>query len=326
MTDTNTDVLNIRGDPRAGDGQMYVFQFPVSYFTTQDTSTLRVIPIGPTRGYQAKTAPVLADAGRSLYWNMVRGEARAWANQRFSRGHSGAINLGRGEPAYIAGRASPTLSHDTVNYSVYGPGADAVVWEADRFSENVTIVPTDGIVSSPLAVTLDDAFVVFGTQSGGMFWAPTGNLGSFQEFARLNPVRGNLAVDNTRIFVGDDRGNGVGQIVAFEMAYSLVPPSVAPTLTPTTVTTPRPAIGTESPTEVPTLSPSATASLTLSPTRVDMIADSTVSPTLDIVDDETVAPSQATNIIAETSGVTASFASAHTVLLLIFLGAVAGAW
>ena len=324
MTDTNTDVLNVRGDPRAGDGQMYVFQFPVSYFTTHDTSTLRVIPIGPLRGYQAKTAPVLADAGRSLYWNMVRGEARAWANQRFSRGHSGAINLGRGEPAYIAGRASPTLSHDTVNYSVYGPGADAVVWEADRFFKNVTVVPTDGIVSSPLAVTLDDAFVVFGTQSGGMFWAPTGNLESLQEFARLNPVRGNLAVDNTRIFVGDDQGNGVGQIVAFEMAYSLIPPSVAPTLTPTTVTTPRPVTVTESPTKARTLSPSV-ASLTLSPTRVDMIVDPTASPTLDVVDDETVAPSQATDIIAETSSATARFGSVRNALL-VFLGAVVIAW
>eukprot|EP00977_Amphora_coffeiformis_P002529 scaffold473_cov156-Amphora_coffeaeformis.AAC.11 len=321
MTHTNTDVLNARGDPRAGDGQMYVFQFPVSYFATQDTSTLRVIPIGTLRGYQAKTAPVLANDGLALYWNMVRGEARAWVDQRFSRGHSVTINLGRGEPAYIGGRASPTLSHDPVNYSVYGPGADAVVWKTDRFFENVTVVQTDAVVSSPLAVTLDDAFVVFGTHSGGMFWAPTSDIGNFKEFARLNPIRGDLAVDEKRIFVGDDRGNGVGQIVAFEMAYSPTPPSVAPTLAPTTVA-PSHAIVTETPTMLPTPSPSITPS-TWAPTRVGMIATPTLPPTMDISDDETSAPSRAANVV-ETSGITAWFTT-HA-MFFVFLGAVAVAW
>ena len=67
MTDTNTEVLNPRGDPRAGTGQIYVFQFPVSYFENPNPNVLQVIPIGTERGYQAKTAPVLASNGQAMY-------------------------------------------------------------------------------------------------------------------------------------------------------------------------------------------------------------------------------------------------------------------
>lgn len=319
MTDTNTQVLNVRGDPRAGNGQMYVFQFPVNYFASQDTSTLEVIPIGNVRGYQAKTAPVMASGGRALYWNMVRGEVRAWVDQRFSRGHSGTLNLERGDPPYIAGRASPTLSHDPVmDYSVYGPGADAVVWKADRLFVNVSIVETDAVVSSRLAVTPDDAFVVFGTHSGGLFWAPTDDISAPLEIARLNPIRGDLAVDSTRLFVGDDQGNGVGQIVAFEMASNPVTPTVTPTAAP--VTTAPSVLTTRAPTTAPTVSP-VTSLPTVTPTRIDMITDPTVAPTLDIADDETAAPSRVANVV-ETSKATPCFSTAAPAVLSVFLGAV----
>ena len=285
MSDTNTDVVNPRGDPRAGNGQMYVFQFPVDYFVTQDISSLAVIPIGTLRGYQAPTAPVLTDGGRAMYWNMVRGEVRGWVDQRFSRGHSGIINLGRGDPAYMGGRASPTLSHDPTDYSVFGPGASELVWKSDSDFLNVTTVATDAVVSSRLAVTLDDEYVVYGTQSGALVLASSQDLSTKWVVSTLNPIKGDLAVDERRIFVGDDQGNGVGQVVAFEMASM---PTESPSSLPTSAPSPAPNAGTSTPTLVPTRAPT-----TATPTRVGLVA----SPVPTKVQGKTKAPVQTGNTV-----------------------------
>lgn len=294
MTDTNTDVLNARGDPRAGNGQMYVFQFPVDYFVNPDATVLEVIPIGNTRGYQAKTAPVLASDGQVVYWNMVRGEVRAWFGQRFSRGHSGMINLERGDPQYIAGRASPTLSHDPVEYFVCGPGASNEIWKADPGLENVFIVATDAVVSGRLSVTLDDAYIVYGTQSGTLHLAMATDLSTQWAVDEMNPIKGDLAVDETHIFVGDDQGNGVGQVVAWEMAYVVQDPTPSPTSVPTLTPS---LIPTTPQTQVPTRPPT-----TLAPTRVDSLGGgTTATPTGASVADSTASPTRTSNLV-ETSG------------------------
>ena len=226
---------------------------------------------------------------------MVRGEVRAWYNQRFSRGHSGMINLDRGDPQYTAGRASPTLSHDPVNYAVYGPGASNEVWKTDAALENVTIVATDAIVSSRLAVTLDDEYVAFGTQSGALHLAWAKDLTLHWTTLEMNPIKGDLAVDDTHIFVGDDQGNGVGQIVAWEMAYVVQPPSPLPTAVPTQAPSPSPAIGSAL-TSVPTAAP----------TRVNNLA-TTEAPT----PPTTTAPAKTTQAPSRSSNVEASAAVRH---------------
>lgn len=285
MTDTNTDVQNPRGDPRAGTGQMYVFQFPVDYFETEDVTALAVIPIGSTRNYQAKSAPVLADGGLSLYWSMVRGEFRGWIDQRFSRGHSSIISLGRGDPAYIAGRASPTIGADD---SVYGPGAGLVVFKADSLLENVTTAETDGIVSGRLALTLDDEYIAYGTQSGSLAMLSTSDMTpKWTLSSTLKSIKGDLAVDEYRIFVGDDGGNSVGSVVAFEIAYREVPPTSPPTSAPTDIPTRAPT--TMAPTTTPTASP------TLEPTRLGLL-ESTFKPSAIGADgDTTLAPTRLAN-------------------------------
>lgn len=295
MTDSNTDVLNARGVPQAGDGQMYVFQFPADYFITQDTASLAVIPIGSLRGYQAKTAPVLADGGRTLYWIMVRGEFRGWVDQRFSRGHSSLQNLGRGDPPYIAGRASPTLGHNPANYAVYGPGASNVVFKADREMLNLISVEVDAVVSSRLAVTLDDAFVSYGTQSGTLVLASALDLTPKWNVSGLNPIKGDLAMDETHIFVADDQGNGVGHVVAFEMASRAMPPTEQPTLVPT---------------DTPAQSGGGTT--TLVPTRAEQI--STSAPTISVA---TASPSRSPNA-TDTSAAKIIFTPSFLVVTVVW--------
>ena len=199
MTDTNLNVVNARGDTRAGSGQMYIFQFPVDYFVSGNSSSLSVLPIGSIRGYQAYSSPGVAYGGQKLYWNMVRGEVRGWINQRYSRGHSGSLNLGRGDPAYIAGRASPTVSNG--GSSVFGPAASNAVWKSDQNLVNLTLVEIDAVVSSRLAVTEDDAYVVYGTQAGTLVSAESSALGIHWSVSTFNPIRGDLALDDTHIYV-----------------------------------------------------------------------------------------------------------------------------
>lgn len=310
MTDTNTDVLNPVGEPRAGNGQMYVFQFPVDYFTTQDTSSLAVLPIGNVRNYQARTAPVLANAGQSLYWSMVRGEFRGWVDQRFSRGHTETINFGRGDPAYIAARASPTMSAN--EEFVYGPGSSNLVFKADRNLVNFTTVATDGIVSSRVAVTLDDQFVVYGTQSGSLAVLVAETMTTKWSTSALNPVKGDLAVDEYRIFVGDDGGNSVGQIVAYEMAYldQEVSTTTSPSAADRTTGAPSPGPlmdGTAAPTTLVATTTTAPVATTthapsLEPTRLSLL-ESTFKPSaIEATPTTTLAPSRTANVIGGTSG------------------------
>lgn len=299
MTDTNQDVVNVRGDPQAGIGQMYAFQFPTDYFVTEDSTSLAVIFLGGVRRYQAHTAPVLADEGQSLYWPMVRGEVRGWVEQRFSRGNTATLNLGRGEPAYIAPRSSPTLSHDPVDFFVCGPGSSSVVWRADRTMTNLTMVPTDAVVSSRLAVTFDEQFILYGTQGGLLSCANSQDLSTVWTVGdgalSLDPIKGDIAVDATRVYVGDDQGNGVGQVVGLEIAYVVESPSSAPSSVPSTVptldsaTTAAPTLATtELPTthaptrlvDLATASPTTRPSLSITPlpTRASSVASAGVSP------------------------------------------------
>jgi hypothetical protein len=298
MTDTNTDVLNAVGDPQAGSGQIYVFQFPVDFFVNQDESSLAVIPVGTIRNFQGKTAPVLADGGRTMYWNMVRGEFRGWVEQRFSRGQSGTLNLGRGSPAYIAGRASPTLSgsgtsSDTLDYSIFGPGAGNLVFKTDRQLLNTTTVTTDGIVSSRVAVSYDDMYVAYGTHSGTLVLATSSDLAPKWTVSSLNPIKGDIAMDDTRIYVGGDQGTGVGQLTAFEMAYLDAVPSSQPTMAPI--------ISSGSP----------------APTQNELIG--TPAPSVPSAV-ETMAPTRSSNS-TDTSKAQSMLSTVHSFLLTVFLGA-----
>ena len=256
ISDTNTNVLNVNGVPMAGEGQMYVFQLPKDY--DHSGNGLEVIPIGPVRGYQAATRPILTNGGKSMYWSMVRGETRSWDGRLFSRSHNGRNNTQRGDPPYIGARAAPSLNSDSSR--VFGPGPSNDVWSAGRNMEDFDSVSTDGIVSAQLLVTLDDQFVLWGTEKGQLTMASVFDLsqqawqiGDFSDIP-FDSIQGEMARDSsgTMIFVTTTFDNIAGTIIALRIANEAEPPSSSPSSYPSSTPSLRPSVAPSSSSQEPT--------------------------------------------------------------------------
>jgi hypothetical protein len=203
MTDTNKKILGTTGDPVAGEAVLYFFQFPIDYQPGSNASSTIDVAISggnTSRPYQSNTRPILTNFGRSMFWAMTRGEVRSWVDREFTRGHSNMTSLGRGDPAYISPRAPPTLSSNPVQPMVFGVGSANLVWKTDFSLGSLITVATDTTVSSRIAITPDDSFVFYGTDSGELYMASTTNLsarwgvGGLGSNITFTSIKGDIAV------------------------------------------------------------------------------------------------------------------------------------
>jgi hypothetical protein len=295
----------------AEDGNMFGYQQPVNY--AFDGVGLEVLELGGTRDWQASTAPVLTNFGRSLYWSNTRASARCWVGSadedqnRFSRGRTNTLSLARGTPIYISAYASPALSSDLVAPRVYGPGAAEQFYVTNTTLGESVVVVTDSLVYSPAKVSPDDAYVYYVTENGFLYQADATTLAQRWVFSIGGRVEGDISMNSagTMLYVGTTSGDVYGIEIATDPASTPRPtaapsssnapsplssdapssapttgaPSSVPSLTPTTSAEPSaaPAIGT---TVGPTMSP-VTSVPTMAPvTSVPTMAPVTSGPTM----------------------------------------------
>lgn len=263
----------------AGDGTMFGYQQPLGY--AFDGVGLEVLVLGGVRDWQASTAPVLTNSGRSMYWSNSRASVRAWVGSatedqnRFNRGRSNTASFSRGSPSYISAYASPALSSNEVTPMVYGPGAAAEFYVTNTNLGDVLIIATDGLVYSPAKVSPDDAYVYYVTENGLLYQADATTLAQRWNITISGRVEGDIAMNSagTMLYVGTTSGD----VYAFEIATDLDSTPV-PTVAPTTATSTPTASA--APTSAPTTSAPTTDAPTLIPTMAPTDAPTTTAPTL----------------------------------------------
>ena len=287
----------------AGDGSMFGYQQPVGY--AFDGVGLAVLELGGLRDWQASTAPVLTNSGRSMYWSNSRASVRCWVgssteNQnRFSRGRTNTASFSRGSPAYISAYAAPALSSNAVTPMVYGPGAANEFYMTDTSLGNVLVITTDSLVYSPAKVSPDDAYVYYVTENGLLYQADATTLVQRWVATISGRVEGDIAMNSagTMLYVATTSGDVYG----FEIATDLTPattsppsagssgaPSSSPTVSaaPTSALTEAPVAPSSVPSSSPTVS-AAPSGATTEPTLVPVTSVPTMAP---VTMDPTMSP------------------------------------
>lgn len=213
-----------------GTGQMFAYQRPTGYMT-----------LGGVRDFQSPTAPVLTNAGRSMYWAVTRSQQKAWTGtalldrDRFNRGRSQTAAFDRGSPAYIAARASPTLFGSNFEPTVYGPGAAAQVFRMDYNFSSVVTATTTSIVSAKVVVSPQGDVVYFASQDGLLTAGDATTLATIWTRQFNAPIESDMTLNRagTVLYVADTSG----LITALQVANqegSTTPPTGQPSFAPIT--------------------------------------------------------------------------------------------
>lgn len=242
-------------DTRAGDGASFVFQFPIGYGapttsvgrqSDQDgeeeegpkdmSRRLFWMILGDrTKDWQAVSAPVLTNQGRSLYWSVSRSQFRAWVGSagtntaRFNRGRTSSPEFERGSPRYAACPNTPALSSSTTEPMVFaGTASEQFVKMNYLMDEETALIRnTTSRVRARAIVSPDDEFVYFTEFSGVVHQASTVDLNDSWNVS-VGSLDGEIALtsDGSMLLVGDVTGN----VHAYQVATRTSP---APTATPT---------------------------------------------------------------------------------------------
>ena len=149
---------NLKKDHKAaGSFQFFGFQLPKDH-----TSPLTVTLIDSDRDFHAKTAPVLTDEGRSMYWSVSRSKVFGWiGNGDFKANGVKSFAFKQDKMLFSASASTtPSLSRSFV----VGTSAAAEIWVWNRnFTDVPLVVPTAAVVTTRLLVSPDDMFVYFAT-------------------------------------------------------------------------------------------------------------------------------------------------------------------
>jgi hypothetical protein len=270
----------VGGATTAGDGAMFGYQQPLGY--AFDGVGLAVLELGGLREWQASTAPVLTNFGRSMYWSNTRASVRTWVGSptedqnRFNRGRTNTASFDRGSPIYIGAYASPALSSDAVSPMVYGPGPAQQFYAANSTLGDVVSIATTGLVYSPAKVSPDDAYVYYVTENGLLYQLDAMTLAQRWVYTISGRVEGDIAMNSagTMLYVGTTSGDVYGLEIAVDLDNTL-PPTAAPS-----TSSPPSGLASSAPSSSPSVSvaPSSapTKAPTLSPTSVPTAVPSSV--------------------------------------------------
>jgi hypothetical protein len=239
-------------ESQVGVGAAFVFQFPIGYVAPneadarqadqdgddQDDFARRLfwIMLGDdVKDWQAISAPVLTNMGRSLYWSVSRSQFRGWIGSsssgvaRFNRGRTGGPTFGRGSPRYAACPNTPALSSSTTEPMIFAGTAANEFVKMDYLMKNDTYIlrNTASKVSAKAIVSPDDLYVYFTEFTGVLHQASTEDLVDNWNLTNIGVQDGEFAMtsDGSMIIVGDVTGN----VQAFQVAPL---PAKAPTFAP----------------------------------------------------------------------------------------------
>jgi hypothetical protein len=297
-------------DTAVGTGAIFGFQFPVGFNPTFQNVTY--IQLGTSRDFQANTAPVLTDEGRSLFWGVSRSGFRFWVGSdstprldryrfdesfRFSTQYEFNDNF-RGEPVF----ATPALSSNALEPFVFGGTSNTQFvkqsWDVDATEE--VIITTTSLVKTSAKIFEDIYVYYIESANGRVHQANFGDLTDRFTYDLDFEVEGEFALseNGSILYVASTTGN----ITALQLSEfpaptaspsgtpttSVTPTTVSPTVTPTGAPTMAPVVATDAPTGVPTMAPVAAAATdaptTTAPTMAPTVPDdgggvATLAPT-----------------------------------------------
>jgi hypothetical protein len=218
------------GSSVVGTGAIFGFQLPMDA-----SGNYTVAPLGD-RDFQASTAPVLTNRGVSMYWAVTRAEQYCWvgnpATKRefFNRGRTNKVSLDRGDPAWVSGRATPSLSfavNSTDDQVVFGPGASNEIFRLNSNYTEVLTANTSYVVSSRVAVSPDNQVVYYASQDGIVAQLKADTLEQNWQFSTLAGVYADITLNSagTVLYVVDNSG----VIMAMQVASSSAP-TASPTM------------------------------------------------------------------------------------------------
>jgi hypothetical protein len=252
-------------ESQVGIGAAFIFQFPIGYVAPNEAdsrqadqdggddfaSRLFWIMLGDdVKDWQAISAPVLTNMGRSLYWSVSRSQFRGWVGSssnnvaRFNRGRTGGPTFGRGSPRYAACPNTPALSSSTTQPMVFAGSAANEFVKMDYLLKNETYIVrnTTSKVSAKAIVSPDDKYVYFTEFTGVLHQASTEDLKDNWNLTSIGVQDGEFAMtsDGSMIIVGDVTGS----VQAFQVApLPAKAPTNAPSEQPTSLTPPNPTLG-----------------------------------------------------------------------------------
>jgi len=259
---------------RVGDGSSFVFQFPIGYASSnqassmyrqsyqtvdaqlndevqdgntqlnvnQATQRLYWIILGDeVKDWQAASAPVLTNMGRSLYWSVTRSQFRSWVGQansaqyRFNRGKTNTAAFSRGIPRWAACPNSPALSSHPTQPMIFAGTASTEFVKMDYLMDDDTAIVrnTSSVVRSKAIVSPDDQYVYFSEFTGILHQASTANLEDNWAVSDIGAIDGefSLTSDGSMLIIGDVTGKVYAYRVAITPTYE---PTATPTPAPTT--------------------------------------------------------------------------------------------
>ena len=296
------------------DGRLFGVQFPTNY--TGDGQGLSFFPLGGRMEFQSPNAPVLTNFGRSYYWSVTKSSQYAvygenalprwWFDRLRFTGR--VTNLDRYNLIpYLAARASPTLSSDPAQPTVFGVGASTQLWRLpfDYNTNDQVVVDTPDLVSAKVLLTPREDTVLYGTQSvataGSLHMLSSNNLQEVWTLAFPGGIEGDMALDKDGTIVY--AANPAGEIFAYQFAMdstpsempTAAPTNAAPTLAPNTAApvTPLPTgMPTGAPSDAPSSGPTGLPT-TAAPTMSAMPTTTTPQPTGSPTANPTTAPTTA---------------------------------
>jgi hypothetical protein len=273
-------------DIQIGDGEIFAFQFPVGFDDTSTGESVGYIQLGALqREFQANTAPVLTNEGRSMFWGVTRSGFVHWVGSdstpgldrfrfdgapRFSK-RFGFDEDFRGTSVY----ATPALSSDPLEPFVFaGSAANEFVKQSWDINKNEEIIVTTDSLIKTSAKIIEDTFVYYIESANGRvhqanFVDLSDRLTIDLDFA----VEGEFALseNGSILYVASTNGN----ITA--LLLSVLPVTPSPTASPTVAPTKTPVAITDAPT---TKAP--TAALAPDPTKAPVsVVIETNKPTID---------------------------------------------
>jgi hypothetical protein len=241
---------------RVGLGSAFVFQFPIGYGAPNQQAVARqsdqvnatkdlsrrlfwLILGDDIKDWQAESAPVITNQGRSLYWSVTRSQFRAWVGSasnnaaRFNRGRTSSPGFNRGSPRYAACPNTPALSSSTTQPMIFAGTAANQFVKMDYLMDDDTAVirNTTSRVRARAIVSPDDQYVYFSEFSGVVHQASTDDLSDSWTIS-VGSLNGEFALtsDGSMLIVGDVTGNvHAYQVATRSTSYPTEMPSHAPT-------------------------------------------------------------------------------------------------
>jgi len=234
-----------------GPGRTFSFQLSTDF--NNNTNDFEVNVLAPEVDWQTTTPPLIASKGLSLYWSVSRSKLRAWTpasnstnstsstnstnstsdDGKFDQSRTGEYDFDRGDPSWLAPFTTPQVDDEENPRVVCMAGADPDFYclNAQTLAEEWKETTTSLIKTDARFSTKGDR--VYFIEEDGVIYSFNAQGGRTKQWEQGvdNKVLSNfdLSSDGGFLYCGDE----TGQVSAYQLSTSTLPPVTPMTRAPT---------------------------------------------------------------------------------------------